>query len=170
MAAMAVAFLTLHFARDVNRGCDPDEYQFVAPPAMLAAHGRLPYVDYPYFHMPDLVFLLAAATGWTSWKLLAARAVSAVCGTATVVALFALGWRATAGAAPRDRWVLVGGPVLVFATCRQFTYTSGGAWNHDAAVLCMVVAFALHGRGCAAAGWGGSWPPGSSPGWRRASG
>jgi hypothetical protein len=147
MCLLVVALFTLQFARSVNRSCDPDEYQFVAPAAMLAAHGRLPYVDYPYFHMPELVFLLAAATGRTSWKLLAARSVSAACGTATVAALFALGWRAMAGVPPRLRWTLVGGPVLVFATCRLFTYTSGGAWNHDTAVLCLVLAFGLHLRG-----------------------
>ncbi len=146
-AAVTAAVFVLTFARSVNRSADPDEHQFVAPPALLAAHGLLPYLDYPYFHMPDLVFVVAALTGWTSWKLLAARTISAACGTATVAALFALGWRAMAGVPRPVRWCLVGGPVLVFFTCRLFTYTSGAAWNHDAAVLCLVLAFGAHVRG-----------------------
>ncbi len=144
---LAGVLFVVQFARSVNRSADPDEHQFVAPGAMLAAHGRLPYVDYPYFHMPNLVFLVAALTGWTSWKLLAARTISAACGTATVAALFAAGWRAMPGLPPRLRWTLVGGPVLVFTTCRLFTYTSGAAWNHDTATLCMVLAFLAHVRG-----------------------
>ena len=147
VAAGVTTLFILLFARSVNRSSDPDEHQFVAPAAMLAAHGRLPYVDYPYFHMPDLVFVLAAMTGWTSWKLLAARTISALCGTATVVALFAAGWHAMAGLPVRIRRILVGGPVFVFFTCRLFTYTSGGAWNHDTAVLCLVAGFLAHVRG-----------------------
>ena len=145
---LTAVLFTLAFARSVNRAADPDEHQFVAPAALLASHGLLPYVDYPYFHMPDLVFVLAGLTGWTSWKLLAARTISAACGTATVAALFAAGWRAMPVGLPRPlRWTLAGGPVLVFATSRLFTYTSGAAWNHDTAVLCLVLAFLAHTRG-----------------------
>jgi 4-amino-4-deoxy-L-arabinose transferase-like glycosyltransferase len=147
IAALAMLTFVLLFARSMNRDLDPDEHQFVAPPALLVQEGLLPYVDYPYFHMPTLVYLYAALTGWASYKLLAARAVSAACGTTTVLLLFLAGWRLFRGAPPRHRWLLAGGLALVFACCRMFTYTSGWAWNHDTAVLCTLAAFLLHLRG-----------------------
>ena len=146
-AALAVLLLALQFSRSMYRDLDPDEHQFVAPPALLAQFHKLPYVDYPYFHMPDLVFIYAALTGWTSWKLLAARTISAICGTATAALLFAAGWRLLDRSPPKTRWILAGGLTLIFINCRLFTYTSGWAWNHDSAVLCSLGAFLLHTRG-----------------------
>src|SRR3982751_2501664 len=35
---------------------DHDEHQFIASAALLARRGLLPYRDYPYFHMPHMVF------------------------------------------------------------------------------------------------------------------
>jgi hypothetical protein len=131
----------------MTRDFDLDEHQFVAPPALLVQGGYLPYVDYPYFHMPCLIYVYAALTGWAPCKLLAARAVSALCGTATIALLFAAGWRLLGGVRESTRWVLAGGTALTFACSRLFTYTSGWAWNHDSAVLCTLLAFFLHVRG-----------------------
>jgi hypothetical protein len=146
-AALAVLLFALQFSRSMYRDLDPDEHQFVAPPALLAQFHKLPYVDYPYFHMPDLVFIYAVLTGWTSWKLLAARTISAICGTATAALLFAAGWRLLDRTPTKTRWILAGGLTLIFFNCRLFTYTSGWAWNHDTAVLCSLGAFLLHTRG-----------------------
>ena len=131
----------------MNRDLDPDEHQFVAPPALLVQWHLRPYVDYPYFHMPDLVLIYAGLTGWTSWKLLAARTISAVCGSATIALLFASGWSWLAGLPVRARWILAGGVCVIFASSRLFTYTSGWAWNHDSAVLAALGAVLLHVRG-----------------------
>jgi 4-amino-4-deoxy-L-arabinose transferase-like glycosyltransferase len=141
------ALLVVQFARSMNRDLDPDEHQFVAPPALLAQFHLRPYVDYPYFHMPDLVLIYAGLTGWTSWKLLAARTISAICGSATIALLFATGWSWLGGLRGRERWVLAGGVSVVFASSRLFTYTSGWAWNHDTAVLAALGAVLLHLRG-----------------------
>jgi hypothetical protein len=144
---LALLLFALQFGRAMMRDLDPDEHQFVAPPALLVQDHKLPYVDYPYFHMPDLVVIYAALTGWTSWKLLAARAISALCGSATIALLFAAGWRWLRDAPSRSRWMIAGGIAVIFATCRLFTYTSGWAWNHDSAVFCSVAAVLLHLRG-----------------------
>ena len=144
---LTLLLLVLLFARSMSRDLDPDEHQFVAPPALLAQFHLLPYRDYPYFHMPDLVFLLAGLTGWTSWKLLAARTVSVLCGTATVALLFAAGWRRLAHLPPRWRAAIAAGLCVILINGRLFTYTDGWAWNHDSAVLCALGAVLLHLRG-----------------------
>jgi hypothetical protein len=144
---LTLLLLALQFGRAMMRDLDPDEHQFVAPPALLVQDHKLPYVDYPYFHMPDLVVIYAVLTGWTSWKLLAARTISALCGSATIALLFAAGWRWMRDVPTKSRWMIVGGIVVIFATCRLFTYTSGWAWNHDSAVFCSLAAVLLHLRG-----------------------
>jgi 4-amino-4-deoxy-L-arabinose transferase-like glycosyltransferase len=144
---VAALVLVLQFARAMNRDFDLDEHLFVAPPALLVQQGVLPYVDYPYDHMPTLVYLYAALTGWAPYKLLAARTVSALCGSATILLLFAVGWRLLEGVAQKVRWTVAAGVALTFACSRLFTYTSGWAWNHDTAVLCCLAAVLLHLRG-----------------------
>lgn len=145
--SLGMVVLVALFARAMTREPDGDEDQFVAPPAALAQDGWLPYVDYPYFHMPNLVFLQAGLTGWAPYKLLASRCVSAVCGTATVFLLFYLAWRALDNYPENRRWRLAGGLVLIFACSRMFTYTTGLAWNHDTAMLCLLAAFVFHDTG-----------------------
>jgi hypothetical protein len=144
---LALLLVALQFGRAMMRDLDPDEHQFVAPPALLVQDHKLPYVDYPYFHMPDLVVIYAVLTGWTSWKLMAARTISALCGSTTIALLFAAGWRWQRDVPIKSRWLIVGGIVVIFATCRLFTYTSGWAWNHDSAVFCSLAAVLLHLRG-----------------------
>jgi 4-amino-4-deoxy-L-arabinose transferase-like glycosyltransferase len=146
-ASLTLLLFSLQFARSMYRDLDPDEHQFIAPPALLTQSHKLPYVDYPYFHTPDLVFIYAALTGWTSWKLLAARTISAICGTATAALLFSTGWRMLHPLPEKTKWILAGGITLIFINCRLFTYTSGWAWNHDSAVLCCLIAFLLHTHG-----------------------
>jgi 4-amino-4-deoxy-L-arabinose transferase-like glycosyltransferase len=142
-----VAVFILLLGRSMNRDLDPDEHQFVAPPALLVQDHLLPYVDYPYFHMPNLVFIYAALTGWTSYKLLAARVVMTLCGTGTVVLLFAAAYNTLHEFPRRFRWALSGGLAVIFISSRMFTYTDGWAWNHDMPVLCTLAAFLLHLRG-----------------------
>jgi 4-amino-4-deoxy-L-arabinose transferase-like glycosyltransferase len=147
LAGFALLVLVFQIARSMSRDFDLDEHQFVAPPALLLQQGALPYQDYPYFHMPCLVYLYAALIGWAPYKLLAARTVSALCGTATILLLFATGWRLLRGLGDRARWRIAAGVALIFACSRLFTYTSGWAWNHDTAVCCTLGAFLLHLRG-----------------------
>lgn len=147
LLAVAGAVFVFLFARAMMRFHDLDEHQFVAPPALLVQEGLLPYADYPYFHMPTLIYAQGVLLACCSWPLLAARTLSVACGTATVLLLFCHGWRLLAGVPTARHWLLSGGPCLVFLTSRLFTYTNGWAWNHDAATLCMLGALLLNLRG-----------------------
>ena len=145
LAILAAGLLLLLFARSMcgARFFDLDEHQFVAPPLLLDQQGKMPYADYPYFHMPNLVYLYAAVMQFFPYKLLVARTLSALCGTGTALLVFVAGWRALSGFTARGRWVIAGGMVAVLICSRIFTYTSGLAWNHDAPVVCAVGAFML---------------------------
>lgn len=126
---------------------DHDENQFVAGGALLARESLLPYRDYPYFHVPYLVYLDAAAFQLTDRLLLAARLVS-VCGGFATVAIIAaaafqrfrrFGGNQAAIGAIIVATVLISNPVFLF--------TSGRAWNHDVPTLLAVAAFFAVVRG-----------------------
>jgi hypothetical protein len=137
----ALLLFVLLFGRSMMRNFDVDEHQFVAPAVFLTSRGLLPYRDYPYFHMPDLIYLHAAVTAWIPYKLLAARAFSVLCGWGTVLLLARAGWQALAGQSRRSRWLLVGGVLSAYLCSQLFVYTNGWAWNHDSATLCAVGAY-----------------------------
>ena len=45
--------------RAMVKGFEHDENQFVASAYLFSTDWLLPYVDYPYFHMPNLIFIYA---------------------------------------------------------------------------------------------------------------
>lgn len=147
LAGAALLLLALLFGRSMLRTFDLDEHQFVAPAVFLSDHGLVPYHDYPYFHMPHLVYLHGALAAWVPYKLLLARAVSALCGWGAVLLLGRAGWKALRGRPAGARWLLVGGTLAAYGTSQLFVYTSGWAWNHDSAVLCALGAYLLLLRG-----------------------
>ncbi len=145
-AALALLVLAALFARSMSRFFDLDEHQFTAP-GVLLQDGLLPYADYPYFHMPNLIYIYGGLMSVTSYKLFAARLVSVFCGWVTIILLFRVGWKLFADQRISTRWWIAGGLSVIFLCCRLFTYTNGWAWNHDSAVVCALGAFMLHIRG-----------------------
>ena len=137
----------LSFSRAMTRSFNHDEHQFVTPAVLLTQGGLLPYRDYPYFHMPNQVYLYAALTWWTPYKLLVARIIQALCGTAIAVLLCATGWRLLGRMDPLGRWLIAGGLLAVLVSGRVFRYTDGLAWNHETSTLCALAALLLHLRG-----------------------
>ena len=137
----------LSFSRAITRSFNHDEHQFVTPAVLLTQGGLLPYRDYPYFHMPNQVYLYAALTWWTPYKLLAARIIQVLCGTAMAVLLCVTGWRLLGRMDPLGRWLTTGGLLLVLVSSRCFRYTDGLAWNHATSTLCVLTALLLHLRG-----------------------
>lgn len=139
-------FLLL-FGRSMTRFLDLDEHQFVAPPLLLLQQGQTPYADYPYFHMPTLVYLYAGLMAWLPYPLLVARVVSVLCGTTMLALLARVGWDLFADRPLRERWPLALSVPALIAGCRLFTYTNGWSWNHDPATLSALLAFCCHVRG-----------------------
>src|SRR3989304_432228 len=78
----------LIWGRAMQRGYNRDENQFVASGELLAEQTLLPYRDYPYFHMPNLIFVYTLVDKVTDYSLLGARAVSVVFSMASIVLIF----------------------------------------------------------------------------------
>ncbi|HEX4792582.1 MAG TPA: hypothetical protein VH370_02260 [Humisphaera sp.] len=125
----------------LGKALDHDEHQFVASGALLARRSLLPYRDYPYFHTPNLVFVYGLLFKRFSYLLLTARLFSAACALAAVLAVFALAMKAFGQHAFAIRFGAGAGAGLLFMANPLFAQTSARAWNHDAGVLLVLLAF-----------------------------
>lgn len=131
----------------VANGLDHDEHQFIASGALLAREGLLPYRDFPYFHVPNLVFVYAALDRLSHHLLLSARLFNALCSAATLTILSTLARRWFAANGPRAAALAAVTVPLAALACPIYAFTTGRAWNHDLPVLLTVLAL------CAAWRW-----------------
>ncbi|HEY0369543.1 MAG TPA: hypothetical protein VGC85_08105, partial [Chthoniobacterales bacterium] len=144
----------------IARSFDHDEGQFIASGALLARERLLPYLDYPYFHFPNLSFIFAALFSGSSYLLLTARSFNIVCAELLLVLVFVVALRASAFLGEK-RWLAASAVTLLLALNPFFKLTTGRAWNHDLPILCSFVSFLALMRGL---------QPGGRPRWIAASG
>jgi 4-amino-4-deoxy-L-arabinose transferase-like glycosyltransferase len=143
---VVIAALLLLTPLAMLRNLQNDEHQFVASGALLASHSALPYRDYPYFHMPNLVFIYALLFQLTDRLLLAARMFSVICGALAVGTVCWTALQLFPGH-PRSRRILIAlGAALLLMCNPLFTFTSGRAWNHDLSTLLALGAFLAYCR------------------------
>ncbi len=142
-AAFILGAMLVLAAAALPRELDHDEHQFVASGVLLARDGLLPYIDYPYFHVPNLVFLYAAVDLVAPSPLLAARFVSLGFALLTLCLVWWLVRSALREAGLLLRMGMAGAAVVITAFSPLSFYTVGRAWNHDAAVAMFLLAFVL---------------------------
>lgn len=70
--------LALFVSRAASSGFSHDENQFIAPGQLLADHGLLPYIDYPYTHMPYGIAFYTVSAALSNYDFLAGRLFNAV--------------------------------------------------------------------------------------------
>ena len=146
VALVVAAAGILIFSEALGKYLSHDENQFIAPAALIARDGLLPYRDYALLHVPTQVLLFAGFDKIFGQILLPARLFCGLCGLGIVGLLgafsdrlgvgFAGGWRALT--------VLLLGLLLVMSSV--YTDSVGEAWNHDFPILLIVSAFLLHLR------------------------
>jgi 4-amino-4-deoxy-L-arabinose transferase-like glycosyltransferase len=142
-----VVVFSLSFSRAIRAGSNHDEHQFIASAELFADQGLLPYRDYPYFHLPNLVFVYGLLYSFTEFKLLTARLVSALCVTTAAGLLYLFGLDSFKKlSSPVGHWVGAGS-VLLFVASPLIAYTGTFAWNHNLAMLLALLAFLLHWQG-----------------------
>ena len=146
-ALLFASAVALAFGTNVQKPLDHDEHQFIASAALLAREGLLPYRDYAYFHMPNLLLVYATLFTVTDRLLLAARAFSTLCAALTLGTIFCLAFGLFRERHVLIRFLIAAGSVVFLLTNPLFTYTSGKAWNHDLPVLLTLLAFAFHIHG-----------------------
>jgi len=126
----------------MSRAVDHDEHSFIAAGVLLARDGLLPYRDYPYFHLPTLVFVYAAIFKTTNHLLLGARGFNVAAALALLIVVFCMSMRALREKEYYWRLGVSMAVTLLLFTNPLFRYTEGLAWNHDFPVLLSVLTFA----------------------------
>ncbi len=137
--------------RAVSSGISHDENQFVAAGQFVAYHGWLPYLDFPYTHMPYGLLFYALTAKFFPYDYLAGRLLGAVAWLACIfliVAIFRLIGRRSPSS-PSSYAALFGefSIVLVFLYHPIASYVLGAALNHSYATLFSLLSFYLFFRG-----------------------
>jgi hypothetical protein len=86
-----LVILALLVSRAVSGNISHDENQFIAPGQFLAYAGLVPYVDYPYTHMPYAVPIYALSALLSDYDLLAGRLMSVLFWLGSIILLITIG-------------------------------------------------------------------------------
>ena len=146
-AALSVAgllfILLLMLSLGLRRGMNHDECLPLAAGKVLAQRFLLPYRDYPYFHMPDLVLLYGLLFRCCRYVLLPARLFSIVTGWLTVLLVWTVVRRECRGKPAAVRWLLPAAAVLLLFSNPVFREAFWRTWNHALATFFGLAAVAL---------------------------
>ncbi len=145
--------LTLLVSRAASSNITHDENQFIAPGQFLAYDGQLPYVDYPYTHMPYAIPLYALSAALSDYDLLAGRLLSALFWLGSIMLMVAVGRSLN-----RPRADMADGPpwtrllwefvlVLAFVQDAAAQFVLGAALNHAPATFFSLLAMLFFVRG-----------------------
>lgn len=145
LAAAGLGLLSLWFGLTLalHRPLGHDENLYVSAGVLLLNHGLLPYADYHYAHTPLLIPVYAGLFALSDHLLLAARSFNVVCGSATVLLVFAMCFAGLHSFGFGIRLLMALALALFFNLNTQYVYTSGLAWNHDLSTLAMLASFWL---------------------------
>lgn len=130
-----------------------DEYQFVAGGQLLADRGLLPYRDYPFLHMPYMLWVNGLAFKLTEYHFLAARLLTAVFGLLSAGLIFLNVFRFSTSTCKAFRYFLACAAVLLFVTNSAYLDANGRALNHAVPDLLSLLAVEVFSRGLAKKGW-----------------
>src|SRR5512138_2271507 len=89
----AVLILAVLVSGAVSNNISHDENKFIAPGQFLAYDGVLPYVGYPYTHMPYGVAFYAFSALISDYDLLAGRLLSVLFWLGSIVVMVAISRR-----------------------------------------------------------------------------
>jgi len=127
----------------MNANLIRDEHQFVASAKIFLDDNLTPYVDYPYFHMPYLVFIYAFIYKFCGFVLLAARLVSVFSGFLILLLVFFIAIKLFNNFAYIHRCLIAIGFSSILLNNPLFVYASNYAWNHNLSVLFSLLTFIL---------------------------
>ncbi len=146
LAAVILFFLlvaVILFSRAVSIPISHDEYQFVASAQFFRQGLLLPYVDYPFLHMPYMPIINSLAILFTRYDLFAIRLLNSFFTLLSMLLLFDLIFRQSSGAKNWQRVLFGATGVLLYLTNPSFIEIDGRALNHTLPILLSLVTFWL---------------------------
>jgi hypothetical protein len=133
-------FYIYTFSQAMLAPLNQDENQFIASAYLLSSKSLLPYIDYPYFHVPNLVFVYAGLFRIFGHPFFIARSFSAVCAALSLGLISSVAYQRVSCTRVSSKIGFALGSGLFLIANPLFQYTSGKAWNHDLPVLLILAA------------------------------
>lgn len=130
----------------VTAPLDHDEHQFMASAYLVATRGLQPYQDFPYFHMPNLVYLYGWLLPLSPYPLLLLRLFVGLCAIGIAVLVFTLTHSALAAQVATTRLLVAGSCTLLLVNSPLLLAATAHVWNHTPATFCALLAFLCHWR------------------------
>jgi len=118
-----------------------DEHQHLAAGVLFAKDGLLPYRDFPYFHVPYLVYAYGLLFQFTDQFFLASRFFSAACAALTGGAVFAIAWRLFPARSFPQRAAIALSALVLMLSAPVFFNTAGHSWNQEPSTLLAFLSF-----------------------------
>jgi 4-amino-4-deoxy-L-arabinose transferase-like glycosyltransferase len=135
------------FSRVISAGISHDEYQFIASSQVLVRYGQLPYISYPFLHMPYQVLVNGLPVLLSSYHVLAARCLYAIFDLGSALVLFYLVTKRFGEQPPLHRNLAGTLAVLLFLFDPSLMSMGERAINHSVPIMLSVFAFAIFQRG-----------------------
>lgn len=139
-------FLIL-FSIAVTEGLSHDEYQFISSGQLLAERGLLPYLNYPFLHMPYIVAINALLAKLSTYDFLAIRVFNAITGTISAIILIYLARRILEKSNPALIYFSGFLSCLFLITDQISILIYGRALNHALPILLSLVAYTFYYEG-----------------------
>ncbi|MGH7767106.1 MAG: glycosyltransferase family 39 protein, partial [Candidatus Binatia bacterium] len=146
-AAAFVYIAAAVLSSSLSTGLDHDEHQFMASAYLVAEHNLHPYQDFPYFHMPNLVYVYAFFFQLTDYPFLWARLFTAVCAMGISLVTFLASRSLWSKDDEHKGFMIAASTALLLTNSQLFASAAAQAWNHAPSTLCALSAFLFHVRG-----------------------
>lgn len=139
-AGIWIAVLVILFAKSMFRSFDHDENMYVTAAVMLSK-GLIPYRDFPYTHLPNLLFIYLPFVSIFKEKLFITRLINVVASWVYLFLLFTL----IRENLNKYKWSSLSSFLFTLSLIFNsiFIYTSGLSWNHDIPVLFLILSILL---------------------------
>jgi len=147
LLSILISVILILFSRVISVGISHDEYQFVASSQVLVAQGQLPYVDYPFLHMPYQIPVNSIAVLLSNYHLFAIRGLNSFFDLTSILILFFLVTRLFKNQSRLFSYLAGAAAVILFLFDPALLNISGRALNHALAVMISLLAFLIFQQG-----------------------
>lgn len=131
----------------MTEGLSHDEYQFIAGGQLLSERGLLPYLDYPFLHMPYIVAINALIAKLSTYDFLAIRGFNALTGAMSAIILIYLAHRILEKSHPALIYFSGFLCCLFLITDQISILIYGRALNHALPILLSLIAYVFYFEG-----------------------
>jgi hypothetical protein len=137
----AVFLFVVVFCLAMNTPLDHDEHQYIACAKLISSHSLIPYFNFPFYHLPNILLVYSLIFKLTGYLLFGARTFSALCVWVTLLITYLTALRIFREKNTFLKLSIASFSVFFIFSNPVFIYTCGKAWNHDFPIMLTMLSF-----------------------------